>query len=312
MTGRWERGNNVAPTWSRRTSTGELVRPNHIWRGLRGGLLPVFIDEARRLGVGRGRRAISRSLGWLRAGDNSLALLTNGHQWRLLFAGLDHEAWCEWDLELWFEGGELSTQVTALRTLLQSCVLEPTQQGSDPPLIKLVRDSRKGQADLSEALGERVRQAVEILIQGHGDVLRELDDSVVEMADIYRAACRIAMRLVVILFAESRELLPIDNSLYNESYGLNGLAEQLERRSNHKYALTDTYAAWPRLLALFKLIHEGSHIQTCQSPVTVADCLRRAIPTRSRASVSRFRFSSAPALQDRSCPIKTYWKSCDC
>ena len=37
------------------------------------------------------------------------------------------------------------------------------------------------------------------------------------------------MRLVVILFAESRELLPRDNSLCHESYGLNGLLEQLER-----------------------------------------------------------------------------------
>ena len=61
---------------------------------------------------------VSPVLGWLRAGNDQLALLTNGRQWRLLFAGLDYDAWCEWDLELWFDEGELAPQVTALRTLL--------------------------------------------------------------------------------------------------------------------------------------------------------------------------------------------------
>ena len=55
--------------------------------------------------------------------------------------------------------------------------------------------------------------------------------------DIYRAACRVAMRLVVILFAESRELLPRDNALYHESYGLNGLLEQLERSAARSKAI---------------------------------------------------------------------------
>ena len=258
-TGHWQRGGNVDSSWGRRTMTGEAVRPNHVWKGHRGGILPVFIDEAPRLGVGRGRRAVSRSLGWLRAGGDTLAILTNGRQWRLIFAGLDHEAWCEWDLELWFQEGELTSQVTALRTLIQAKLLDPVQSGTDPLLLKAIRDSRKGQADLSEALGERVRQAVEILIQSHGDRLGDLDESVVHRADIYRAACRIAMRLVVILFAESRELLPTDNSLFHGSYSLNGLIEQLERRSTHNYALANSFAAWPRLLALFKLVYEGSH-----------------------------------------------------
>ena len=58
------------------------------------------MDEGRRLGVGRGRRGVSRVLGWLRGGNDHLAPLTNGRQWRLLFAGLDYDAWCEWDVDL--------------------------------------------------------------------------------------------------------------------------------------------------------------------------------------------------------------------
>ena len=294
-TGTWTRGSNVSPSWGRRAITGDTVKPRHLWTSRDGGRLPVFLDDGRRLGVGRGRRGVSRVLGWLRAGNDHLALLTNGRQWRLLFAGLDYDAWCEWDLDLWFEEGELSPQVTALRTLLSPALWTPESEDAASPLLQAIRDTRKGQAELSEVLGERVREAVEILIRGHGDALSRLaegpdeadiveyrayqedfagvssaeapfgDDetdeapSGVSTQDIYRAACRVAMRLVVILFAESRELLPRDNTLYHESYGLNGLLERLERAGARDGALATSFGAWPRVLALFRLVYEGSH-----------------------------------------------------
>ena len=286
-TGAWTRGSRVVSDWGRRAVTGETVKPRHLWQGRHGGRLPVFIDDGGRLGIGRSRRAVSRVVGWLRAGGDHLALVTNGRQWRLLFAGLDYDAWCEWDLDLWFEEGALSPQVTALRTLLRGALWTPVTEGAEPPLLQAVRDTRKGQAELSEVLGERVREAVEILIRAHGDALSSLGetddireyveylaedagapspdaDEVREMfgaspAEIYRAACRVAMRLVVILFAESRDLLPRDNPLYHRSYGLHGLLERLERAAARGGGLAGSFGAWPRVLALFALVREGSH-----------------------------------------------------
>ena len=287
-TGNWTRGNSVAPAWGRRAITGETVKPRHLWKGRRGALLPVFVDGGTRLGIGRGRRLVSQVLGWLRAGNDHLALLTNGRQWRLLFAGLDYDAWCEWDLELWFDEGELAPQVAALRTLLNPELWTPESKGAPSRLLQAIRDTRRGQAELSEVLGERVREAVEVLIQAHGQALHALthqsdvdsagygefladyagvaqDEVSSDLQDvsvgatseeIYRAACRVAMRLVVILFAESRELLPRDNPLYDGSYGLNGLFDQLERDGG---TLSDSFAAWPRILALFRLVRDGSH-----------------------------------------------------
>ncbi len=257
-TGDWSRGSNVSASARRRAVTGESVKPSHLWKGPRGAVLPLFLDGGKRLGIGRSRRVVSQALGWLRAGNDHLALVTNGRQWRLLFAGLDYDAWCEWDIDLWFEEGRLSPQVTALRTMLRAELWTPEADDEAPPLLQAVRDTRKGQAELSEVLGERVREAVEILIQGHGGALRALiDDSTPE--DIYRAACRVAMRLVVILFAESRSLLPRDNTLYHESYGLNGLLERLERDAAQGRALGESFSAWPRVLALFRLVWAGSH-----------------------------------------------------
>ena len=280
-TGTWARGSNVAPAEGRRAVTGETVKPRHLWTGRRGARLPVFLDGGKRLGVGRGRRIVSQVLGWLRAGGDHLALVTNGRQWRLVFAGLDHDAWCEWDLDLWFEEGALSPQVTVLRTLLRPELWTPPSEGAagegppsegptgtdpggtgpapPPPLLQCIRDTRKGQAELSEVLGERVREAVELLIRGHGEALKAHCASVAP-ADVYRAACRVAMRLVVILFAESRDLLPRDNVVYHESYGLNGLLEGLERAAARGGApAAGGIGAWPRVLALFRLVREGSH-----------------------------------------------------
>ena len=173
-TGDWTRGIHVSPSRGRRAITGETVKPRHLWTGRDGGRLPVFVDDGRRLGVGRGRRIVSQVLGWLRAGSDHLALVTNGRQWRLLFAGLDYDAWCEWDLDLWFEEGTLSPQVTALRTLLSPALWTPESEDAASPLLQAIRDTRKGQAELSEVLGERVREAVEILIRGHGEALSAL------------------------------------------------------------------------------------------------------------------------------------------
>ncbi len=256
-TGSWSRGTNITASWGRRLLTGETIKPNHLWLSRHNAQLPVFVDDGKRLGIGRSRRIISQVLGWLRTGNDHLALITNGRQWRLLFAGLDYDAWCEWDLDLWFEEGGLSPQVTALRTLLGASLWTPETEEAAPPLLQVIRDSRKGQAELSEILGERVREAVEVLIQGHGEALCQQCASV-DTADIYRAACRVSMRLVVILFAEARDLLPRDNALYHESYGLNGLFEQLELAQT-RGVLANTYGAWPRILALFNLILEGSH-----------------------------------------------------
>jgi hypothetical protein len=258
-TGPWTRGSAIGAEWSRRTPTGDTIKPRHLWRGDHGALLPVFLESERQVGIGRGRRTASQVVQWLRAGRERLALLTNGRQWRLIFAGLDFDAWCEWDVDLWFEEGELSPQVQALRTLLSPQAWTPTASDQPGPLLTAVLDSRKGQAELSAALGERVREAVELLVQSHGDVLRD-QCADVNPADIYRTAVRVVMRLVVVLFAESRDLLPRDNALYHGAYGVGGLLEELEKTAARGGSrLARSWSAWPRLLALFRLVHQGSH-----------------------------------------------------
>jgi len=276
--GTWQRGSQIGAEWGRQAVTGEIVKPRQLWRGQNGATLPVFLDAEARLGIGRGRKSSSQTVQWLRAGSERLALLTNGRQWRLIFAGLDFDAWCEWDLDLWFEEGALSPQVHALRTLFSPKLWIPSAKDAPAPLLQAILDSRKGQAELSAVLGERVREAVELLVQGHGEVLKE-QCAGVDPADIYRAAVRVVMRMVVVLFAESRELLPRDNALYHGAYGLTGLLEDLEKvaaRGGNR--LARSWNAWPRVLALFRLVHQGSHHPALPVPAYGGDLFALGMP----------------------------------
>ncbi|WP_428299073.1 Eco57I restriction-modification methylase domain-containing protein, partial [Hyphomicrobium sp.] len=80
---------------------------------------------------------------------------------------------------------------------------------------------------------------------------------------IYRAATRVVMRMVVVLFAEARDdLLPRSNPVYHLSYGLQGLREALQQAGagtrDGLARLAHRHAAWPRVLALFRLVFRGS------------------------------------------------------
>lgn len=254
--GAWAKGPQVEARWGIRAVTGEAVKPRRIWAGERGALLPVFFDDQPRLGRGRGRRAVSRIHEWCRASGHQLAVLTNARQFRLVFCGGDHHAFAEWDTGQWFEGGLPTAQVDAVRRLLAPALWTPAKETGPTPLAAAVARSRQGQAQLTGILGERVRQAVETLIQAHAPVLRTRED--LPLPDVYRAANLVVMRLVVALFAEARDLFPRGNRVYEDSYGVQGLWGKISRPGARARAKT-RFGAWPQVLALFRLIHDGSH-----------------------------------------------------
>ena len=253
----WQRGNDVEPRFTRRAASGEMVKPRRVYTGPHGALLPVFVDEEPRLGIGRGRRSVSRVVEWCRGTGHPLALLTNARQFRLLHVAAEHDAYCEWDTAQWFEAGQLSPQVEAWQHLFAPALHTPAQAGAPSPLLDAIRRSRQGQSQLTSLLGERVRQAVEVLIHAHTPYLNRRPE--LDRAEVYRAANLVVMRLVVGLFAEARDLFPRSNRIYETSYGLQGLWEKLARASGGNPArLRTRFGAWPQVLALFRLIHDGS------------------------------------------------------
>lgn len=76
---------------------------------------------------------------------------------------------------------------------------------------------------------------------------------------IYDASLILLYRLLFILYAEARELLPLrENTDYRESYSLYALKHDVERNLENNRTLSPTRASlWPRLADLFSTIAEG-------------------------------------------------------
>jgi hypothetical protein len=271
----WRKGTNLGPEDTEKLLDGTELKPRRLWTGPAGESLAVFSAAVDRIGVGKGRRPAAQTLEYMRRRGVPLALLTNGRQWRLIWADTDNTAWAEWDADRWLDADQLSPEVLLLRRILSPLSLGRAAAPLSP-LLLAIRDSRRGQAKLSKELGERVRRAVEALLKSRQPLIGPAWDDH-DGADLYVAACHFIMRLVVVLFAEARELLPCDNPVYHQAYGLRGLIDQLDRLTAERRR--SRTMAFPRLMALFRLLHQGSPHPAIAVPAYGGDLFRAGDPS---------------------------------
>ncbi|OYV75210.1 MAG: hypothetical protein B7Z66_13730 [Chromatiales bacterium 21-64-14] len=266
----WQKGSALGAADAEKLLDGTVQKPRRRWTGPAGEVLVVFTTDATRIGVGNGRRPAAQVVEYLRRRAIPLGLLTNGRQWRLVWADTDSSAWAEWEAERWLDADQLSDELAVLRRVLSPAALvrADAEQG---PLLSAIRDTRRGQTKLSKELGERVRRAVETLLRSREPLVRAAWDEHASK-DLYVAACHFVMRLVVTLFAEARELLPAGNPIYHQAYGLRGLLDQLDRLTSERRKAR--HMAWPRLLALFRLLHQGSPHPAITLPAYGGDLFR--------------------------------------
>ena len=133
-------------------------------------------------------------------------------------------------------------------------------------LRSLLAASREAQNLVSTRLARQVLGALHELLRGfvatdawRTDGLAPISQLVVhDPQRLYAGLVTVLMRLVFVLYAEERDLMPAD-ALYEENYGLRGLFKKLrDDAARHGDDLIDRrYGAWARLLSLFRLIHSG-------------------------------------------------------
>jgi len=197
-----------------------------------------------------------------RATSCRLGLVTNGERWMLVDAPVGAvTTFASWYARIW--GQEPITLQSFIHLLgIRRFFVDESQR-----LPALLDRSLKFQDEVTDALGEQVRRAVDVLIQSldkaDQDRNRELLRGVKE-AELYEAALTVMMRLVFLLSAEERGLLLLGDERYETNYALSTLRMQLRAESDE--ILERRWDAWSRLLAVFRAVYGGIEHENLRLP----------------------------------------------
>ncbi|MGV9595122.1 Eco57I restriction-modification methylase domain-containing protein [Streptosporangium sandarakinum] len=183
-----------------------------------------------------------------------LGLVTDGRWWVLVWAprgGATTTA--VFDAAFWPEAAERDV-VRAFVSLLDVDRFFTVPR--EERLPALLAASLDNQEEITEALGVQVRQAVELLVTAIGRT-GVRDD--IGAHEVYRGSVSVMMRIVFLLFAEERGLLPAGNEVYATSYSAGLLCAELEQRAREssEEELENHFGAWHRLLAVFEAVYYG-------------------------------------------------------
>src|SRR5262249_30183860 len=128
-------------------------------------------------------------------------------------------------------------------------------------LAALLRESADYAHGISESLRDQVYDALKHLAQGFLDYPgNRLQPEPATLKQIYDHSLIVLYRLLFILYAEARELLPLRASLaYRTDYSLSAITRDIERRIKSGAQLLATSSKlWPQLKDLFHIINAGS------------------------------------------------------
>ena len=151
---------------------------------------------------------------------------------------------------------------TAMRLLLGESRLLTVPK--DKRLAALIADSRKFQNEVSKDLSEQVLHALYELLRGFQAAHDASGGRLLEVPlrdspdDVYRGLLTLTLRLIFLLYAEERDLLPQDD-VFLGAYSLAGLHKRLrEDAALHADTMDQRYGAYAQLLFLFRMVHDGA------------------------------------------------------
>lgn len=197
-----------------------------------------------------------------RATGCRLGLVTNGERWMLVDAPVGAvTTFASWYARIWSQEPITLQAFVHLLGIRRFFVDEAEQ------LPALFDRSLKYQDEVTDALGEQVRRAVEVLIQALDKADQDCDRELlryVKEPELYEAALTVMMRLVFLLSAEERGLLLLGDERYEANYALSTLRMQLRKESEE--ILERRWDAWSRLLAIFRAVFGGIEHENLRLP----------------------------------------------
>lgn len=213
--------------------------------------------------------AIDRMAVLLRETGVTIGIVTDGRWWALVSAAKDvTTASGVWDALLWREERPSRDAFFALASYTSIA------GGDEKKRLPLLFSKSVASAEeITEALGDQVRRAVELVLQSMSDThLRALAEGEPSPLPedpklVYEGAVTVLMRIVFLLFAEERGLLP-EHDLYRSSYAIAHIREQLQQDATaiSVEALDHSWEAWHRLLAASNAVFGGASFQDMRMP----------------------------------------------
>jgi len=185
-------------------------------------------------------------------------ILTDGHFWRLYeretSKGID--IYYEVDLPELLECGT----VEDFKYFYIFFQKEAFGRGSDELCLldKIYQGSVDYREKVSDELKANVYQALRILAEG---LLKNPTNnlSVDSLQEIHDNSLVFLYRLLFTLYAEYRDLLPLDNSIYRDTYSLFALKNEIkEKITNREHLSPIKFSYWDHLKTLFGLLNLGS------------------------------------------------------
>lgn len=136
-----------------------------------------------------------------------------------------------------------------------------SEENSLPSLLKR---SREYQGTVTDDLAEQVFSGLETLLNGFQSAAERdrsglLKEAFARDGDyLYQGLLTVVLRMVFILYAEDRSLLPVEHPLYAKRMSLIGLFEKLQRdNGNFPDSMSNRFGAWGHVISLFRAIYLG-------------------------------------------------------
>ncbi|MDB5541250.1 MAG: Methylase [Devosia sp.] len=134
-------------------------------------------------------------------------------------------------------------------------------------LLALLKASRDAQAEVSTKLAGQVLGALHDLLRGlHAADRQRIEALAATRQDhLYDGLLTVLLRLVFLLYAEDRDLIPSRTdadarAIYDQGYGVRALhARLLDNAAHYLDTMDERRGAWPQLLALFRLVYKGDN-----------------------------------------------------
>src|SRR5215210_4347489 len=181
-------------------------------------------------------------------------ILTNGQLWRLYYRDTAHklDRFYEVDLHALATGGD------AERFLYFYAFFHRSAFGDHPLGVRaMLQESADYARNIGDSLKSQVYEALRHLAQGFLDYPQNgLETDPETLRGIYDNSLIALYRLLFVLYAESRDLLPVrESEMYRDTYSLHAIKHDVARG---RPLLPTSATFWQKLRELFGIIDRGS------------------------------------------------------